>query len=128
MSHFSHFSLLQVAIRAGRYEQVRRLLELGADVNAFDDGQMPLHVATYPEGEAIARLLIAAGAKLDARDMYEGTPLHRAAQYWATRTPDAAETVARLLIESGADVTAIDHAMRTPLHWAAYKGHPKLAC
>jgi ankyrin repeat protein len=46
----SYFSLLHVDIRAGRYEQVRRLLELGADVNALDDGQMPLHLATYPEG------------------------------------------------------------------------------
>jgi ankyrin repeat protein len=46
----SHFSLLHVVIRASRYEQVRRLLELGADVNALEDGQMPLHVPTYPEG------------------------------------------------------------------------------
>jgi ankyrin repeat protein len=41
----SDASTLHSAILAGHYEEVRRLLQQGADVNAPDDGHIPLHVA-----------------------------------------------------------------------------------
>ena len=84
---------------------LRHLINLGADVNGRDySGDTPLHtIATrndqngaQPAQETIL-LLLAQGAKIDARDNYGNSPLGFAA------TSDHMPVV-RLLLENGADI------------------------
>jgi ankyrin repeat protein len=64
-----------------------------------------------------ARELIDAGADIHAKDEWQMTPLHLAAENGHT-------SVARLLIEKGhADRNAPNREGDTPLHLAAYHGH-----
>ena len=68
-----------------------------------------LHVVyKWPEG---ARALVDAGADVNARDDYESTPLHLAAE-----SEDV--EVMRVLLDAGADVRAVDGDRDTPLHIA----------
>lgn len=67
-----------------------------------------------------ARLLIASGAIVDARDDNNSTALHWAA--WSN-----SEAVAELLLSSGADKNARDKFGGTPLHKAAEEGSLEVA-
>jgi ankyrin repeat protein len=81
------------AARLGRVEEVRRFLAADATlVHARGgDGQLPLHFAATLE---IAKLLVAAGAEIDARDIdHEST----AAQYMVCLKPYRHEIVSYLL-------------------------------
>jgi len=69
-----------VAAVKGKTEAVRRLLAIGVDVNAVSPDlyshASPLHHAVSAGALATVELLVAAGARLDARDTaYDGTPL-----------------------------------------------------
>ena len=68
-----------LGVLQGRLESVRILLSRKADVNACsDDGFTALHlVARYSDSDSteIAKLLIQAGAKVDARTQLGHTPL-----------------------------------------------------
>jgi ankyrin repeat protein len=67
------------------------------------------------------KMLIAAGAELDARDKYVGlTPLHRAAANGHTE-------IAKLLIAAGAEPDARNSFGWTPLHAAASNGRTETA-
>ncbi|HXC52583.1 MAG TPA: ankyrin repeat domain-containing protein [Candidatus Limnocylindrales bacterium] len=79
-----------------------------------------LRIAATASNPAIARLLIAAGAKVNATDNARETPLHTA----ATR---GRMNVAQVLLAAGADVNARDEYGLTPLHSAAAWGHVELA-
>jgi len=71
----------------------------------------PLHDAAF-EGDAdTVRMLIEAGADVNAKDAHGATPLHL-----------AVANTARVLIEAGADVNAEDPYGQTPLHGAAFEG------
>ncbi len=61
------------------------------------------------------RLLLAAGAKLDARNCYGSTPLHMAAV-------SAMRGSAAVLIASGADINATNNGSWTPLQYALRGG------
>jgi ankyrin repeat protein len=63
-----------------------------------------------------AALLIRAKAAVDARDDYQRTALHYAAQEGHVK-------VCRMLMEAGAVVGAQTPQQNTPLHLAAAKGH-----
>ena len=98
--------------------RVRLLLKQGADVNAAQgDGMTALHWAALHGDAAEARMLVYAGARLDATTRNGSyTPLHL-----ASGAGQAAAVVA--LLEGGADAnagTASGHA--TPLHLAAENG------
>ncbi len=57
-------------------EAVRMLIDMGADVNAADKkGRTALHGATVMVADPIIQILAEHGAKLDARDIYQQTPL-----------------------------------------------------
>lgn len=75
------------------------------------EGEAPLHLAAWSNATAAARVLIDAGADIDAVILSGWTPLHIAARY------DAAETAA-LLLERGAQLDPRDAEDWTPLHVA----------
>ena len=135
---------LHVAASRGSPEVAAALIDAGADMEATDAaGRTPLHraaggvqkgdgdlanlLATTGQGAAemhehgkdgVARLLVEAGANVDATRGDGMTPLHLA----ASRSRLA---LAEALLDAGADVDA-SAAGATPLHVAARRGH--LAC
>ena len=94
----------------------------GADVVAcLDDGaspnaprkvkKTPLSMAAeYNENPDVFRVLIAAGANLEARSWYKRTPLHIATIF--SENPE----VIKVLIAAGANLEAQDDEEMTPLH------------
>jgi ankyrin repeat protein len=83
---------------------------------AQGDGTTALHWAAYNDDLALAKLLIAAGAKTDARTRLRGlTPLHMAAE-----TGDAA--LIDVLLKAGAQVDALNESGTTPLMIASASG------
>lgn len=95
------FTPLFEAARDGQIDSVRELLQGGADPNRTAKpggiGMAPLHAAAaaHPASPEVLRLLVRAGARVDARDAEQATPL-----MWAING-DAAAALA--LIELGAD-------------------------
>ncbi|KAF7117758.1 hypothetical protein CNMCM5793_006938 [Aspergillus hiratsukae] len=107
------------AAALGQNEAVtRRLLELGADVNALDgDGASPLHYAAHnpTTAPAVVRLLLKHGSKTEIADTWHGRPLHRAAGWGNMRAIE-------LLLQYGADVAARGFSDLRPLHTAVVRG------
>ena len=96
------------------------LLAAGADVNAADEhGKTPLHIAASshknPESAAAVRVLLAAGAHLEAvsSGLFSCRPLHGAASM-------ANLGALRELLRHGADVHARDGNGETALHRACW--------
>ena len=114
---------LHVAAAGHWVEIAKLLLAAGADVNAVGKHRhsQPLHYAAdgYLENPAwvakrqvaTIRLLLDAGADLQAQDKNGATPLHR-----AVRTRCAAAV--RCLLEAGSDATLRNKPGSTPFHLA----------
>jgi ankyrin repeat protein len=105
------------AIRGGDLASLRQLIdEQPGLVSARVKGRTALHVVTdwpgyYPNGPAVVRLLVAAGADPSTRTDGKGapeTPLH-----WAASSDDL--DVADELIAAGADLEAPGGSIGTPL-------------
>lgn len=143
---------LHDAVKEGRYDICRLLLERGADINAGTAstwGVTPLRCATKESivgllieyGAVVSdpdhihyvaqvnrpgsiSLLLKVGGVLEGRDSRKRTPLHRAAEY------QSVEALC-VLLEHGADVDPTDSDGRTPLlvaatHVGQYNGIDKL--
>jgi ankyrin repeat protein len=113
---------LALAAQYGKLEALRFLLERGADPNGADyDYMTVLHYAVHNGQVEAARILIAAGANLEAVfAVYSQTPLLS-----AIYAPDArayAPELVRLLVESGADINKTDKRGDSPLFWAVNEG------
>ena len=83
-------STIHQAVRSGKPEMVKLILEAGADANevgALED--TPLHVAAEEDNNAdIVRLLVAAGANVQAKRTFDETPLEVARRNGADRTAE----------------------------------------
>lgn len=95
-------------------KEIRRLVELGADVNIRDEkGRTPLMIATERylntnrAGTGVIRALLQAGADVNARDTEGNTPLlWLAAHYCECCELYPPQPLMQLLIEARADVQA----------------------
>lgn len=93
--------LLEAASR-GDFEEVKRMLDYGADPNlANDDGLTALHQACIDECDDIAELLVEHGANIDAEDRELWTPLHASAACGNV-------SMVEYLVDHGASVVAIN--------------------
>ena len=97
----------------------RRAQLLGVK-NIHTNASTPLHVASRFNKSVAASVLIANGAKVNAKDEDGVTPLHD------TALKDAA-AVAKLLIAKGAEVNAKSKIGWTPLHSAVFKNAAEVA-
>jgi len=108
------------AVKDGRLEDVKRMLEEGENPNAADlDGEGPLHVAARWGRVAIAQLLLSYGADPGAKALYGATPLQ-------VSVAEAQVGAARALLQHGADANARDLFGKSPLHDAALRGNREL--
>ena len=116
------FPLLSLAAHEGNAEICEILLSAGADANipATTNGAVALHDAAYKGFPACMRLLLRAGADVNARGNDGGTPLHAASQ---TGRIDAAT----LLIAAGANLEARSRKGNTPLRIAIFYGQREVA-
>ena len=104
------------AIRTGDLDALRRLLDQHPELaTARVNGRTALHVVTdwpgyYPNGPAVVRMLVAAGADPNAHTGGKApeTPLH-----WAASSDDL--DVADALIDAGANIEAPGGSIGTPL-------------
>jgi hypothetical protein len=106
---------LQSAARKGDIQQVKALLDAGADINQSPDDQVPLSLAIQEKHFDVARLLIERGADVNLSTTFSYVPLVYAVQAGNI-------DMINLLIEKGALVDK-DRDGTTPLSWAAYKGN-----
>jgi hypothetical protein len=109
------------AVRAGDAEKSKALLQADPKLAEArtEDGSTALHLAALEGEAAVARVLLAGGAQVNARGLREETPLHMAMY-------DGHREVAEVLLASGADVNARNTEGETPLHLAARKGYGDL--
>lgn len=111
---------LLAAVKAGRFDAVKALLNDGALANGADElGERPLLVAVAGEHAEIARLLIQRGASPDVKGPEGRRPLAMAA---AAGHPG----LVRLLLQAGADIDAGSDNRATALHEAIRFDHPEI--
>jgi ankyrin repeat protein len=117
------FTALHFAAFFGKVEAARTLLDAGAVVNAYSVNELqvqPLHSAASGRHHEVCRVLIAAGADINATQRHEFTVLHAAAKH------GDAELV-ELFLSAGADPTARTEAGDTPADTAEAAGHVDVA-
>ncbi len=117
------FQPLGLAAFFGRREAVEQLLARGGEVNTH--ARHPFHVAALHAALAgpqpnIARLLVAAGAEVNARQQAGIAPLHETAQ-------NGHLELTQLLLDHGADPAAVDDQGKTPADTARAHGHEAVA-
>lgn len=106
-------------------DEVRRLLDLGADISVsvsaqvyLDQGKTALHIASDYGRPATCALLIERGLPVDVRTTQtKRTPLHDAAS-------SGRASVVQVLLAAGADPSAKDAYGTTPLDVASLRGYP----
>ncbi len=117
------FTALHFAAFFGKAEAARTLIEAGAmiDVVAGNDTRVqPLHSAAAGRDIEVCRLLLAAGADVNATQAHDFTPLHAAAQHGDVE-------LVELLVSAGADASAKTDAGDTPANTAEAAGHADVA-
>jgi ankyrin repeat protein len=102
---------LHRASQSGQIDELRRLVEQGSDVNAFDDlGMTPLHFAAKQEQFDVVTLLFKHGANVNA--IHEPTIGRPPLAYIA---PTCSLFMAQMLLERGANPTLQIGLCRTAL-------------
>ena len=110
---------LNSAIREGNIDQVKKLLEDGADPNKIDKyGQFPLQIAATTNQFKIVELLLAKpNIDVNQTNKYGDTALYWAAFYGYV------DVVKLLLAQQNIDVNKANNNGDTALYWAAYHNH-----
>jgi len=117
------YTALHLAAFFGKTEAARILLEHGALVDAYTRNpfaNQPLHAAAAGRHVEVCRVLIAAGADVNATQHGGYTPLHEAAQHGDVE-------MSELFLSAGADPESTTDAGETPVEVAAAAGHADLA-
>jgi serine/threonine protein kinase len=105
------------AVKNGDFGEVRRLLNMGADVNAQGGFYgNALQAASFGGNEAIVRLLLDKGVDVNAKGGYFGNAL-QAASYGGN------EAIVRLLLDKGVDINTQGGHFVNALQAASYRGN-----
>jgi ankyrin repeat protein len=115
---YTHETPLIAQVQLGEYENVKRLLQAGADPNAATaGGERALLIAAKEGREDLVELLAGFKAEVNVRYAEKNTVLH-----WASKVGHHAAVQA--LLKAGADTEAKDSVIEwTSLHYASYSGH-----
>lgn len=104
----------------GNTEQVRQLLQSGADINATDEqGRTAVMAATYHNHVGTVEALIQAGADINIRD-------HQRNNVFLYAGAEGMMEILRLAIEADADVTLTNRFGGTALIPASDRGHVEI--
>ncbi|HET7169984.1 MAG TPA: ankyrin repeat domain-containing protein [Candidatus Limnocylindrales bacterium] len=117
------FTALHLAAFFGKAEIARRLLDAGASPLAYgrnDFANQPLHAAAAGRHIEVCRVLLAAGADVDAAQHGGFRPLHEAAQH-------GDDEMVELFLSAGADPAATDGDGKTAADRAEAAGHLDVA-
>jgi ankyrin repeat protein len=117
------FTALHFAAFFGKAEAARVLLEHGAAVDVYTRNafaNQPLHAAAAGRHVEVCRILLAAGADVNATQHGGFTPLHESAQHGDVEMTE-------LFLSAGADPALTTDAGETPGDLAAAAGHVDLA-
>ena len=110
-------SSLHNACAEGAVEDVRSLLDQGADINERNAKHEAVLLVVLRNGNLeVAKILIEYGADVNCRDKIGWTPLMIASQ-------SGFRDIAELLLDHGADVNAKNDSLWTALHFASLNGH-----
>jgi cytohesin len=116
----SGFTPLHIAAERRHIEALRLLIARGAEVNALNQlAQTALWQASWkPEqgDDAVARVLLAAGAATEVHDSVGATPLMMAARH-------RHRPFVQALLDAGANPNATDDEGFTAMDWASAGGH-----
>uniref|UniRef100_A0A8D8H463 Ankyrin-2 n=1 Tax=Culex pipiens TaxID=7175 RepID=A0A8D8H463_CULPI len=113
---------LQIAIKEGRVDIARLLIEYGAQVNADYTKNihyitLPLHVAAAIGNREMVEMLLNKGANINSCEKNNLRPIHVASNHGHA-------SVVHLLLKKGARVDGTDeYSFVTPLSIAAFRGH-----
>lgn len=115
------FSLLHKAVLTGNTEILKFIVKnidtkLSIDCVSFEQKLTPLHQAAYHGKLSTVKILLAAGANINAKSSTNTSPLHMASVKNHKKVIDH-------LIKHNANVDAQDNHKRSPLHYAAIYGH-----
>lgn len=108
------------AAENSKLDEVKELLEEDPNLvhSVDEDLYTPLHRASYNGHVELCTLLLANGAKFDARTTDGWTPLHCACRWNQVG-------VASILLQVGSDINCLTNGRQTPLHFASSNAEAK---